>query len=234
MKIIAFGDIHMTLGNFAQIPGIKTADLIILTGDLTNLGGRTETKEILNQVMTINPRVVAQFGNLDRLEVNSYLDELDINLHGQARLLQRQVCLMGLGGSNPTPFKTPTEFTEEELSTYLKQAHAQAKTFMDLSGSGSRPKIPLILVSHTPPLDTKADRLSGDVHVGSSAVRRFIEEQQPALCLCGHIHEAKAEDWIGKTHILNPGMIHKHGWIEIDINTSASTGTRNALKAVLR
>ena len=230
MKIIAFGDIHMSLGNFAQIPGIKTADLIILTGDLTNLGGRSEAKEILNQVMTVNPRVFAQLGNLDRPEVDTYLNELDINLHGQARLFQRQVCLMGLGGSNLTPFKTPTEFTEEELSTSLNQAHEQARAFMDLSGSGKHRNPPLIFISHTPPLNTKTDQLDGGVHVGSTAVRHFIEKQQPALCLCGHIPEAKGEDWIGKTHILNPGMIHQQGWIEIDIDSSH----HGHVKAVLR
>ncbi len=229
MNIIAFGDIHMSLGNFAQIPGIKTADQIILTGDLTNFGGRLEAKEILNQVMTINPRVLGLLGNLDHFEINTYLDELDINLHGQARLLQRQVCLMGLGGSNPTPFKTPTEFTEEELSAGLTQAHEQARTFMALSKPGGHPKIPLILVSHTPPLNTKTDRLTNGAHVGSAAVRHFIEEQQPDLCLCGHIHEAKGEDWIGRTHILNSGMIHDdHGWVEITIDSQGH------VQAVLR
>lgn len=52
---------------------------------------------------------------------------------------------------------------------------------------------------HTPPYDTKLDRadLDGrtvdhvpfDPHVGSIAVRQFIEQRQPRLTLHGHVHE---------------------------------------------
>ena len=57
-----------------------------------------------------------------------------------------------------------------------------------------------VFLFHTPPYDTPLDRvpLDGqtyehvalDVHVGSIAVRRFIEERQPLLTLHGHIHES--------------------------------------------
>ncbi len=57
-----------------------------------------------------------------------------------------------------------------------------------------------IFLFHTPPYDTPLDRaaLDGkthehvalDVHVGSIAVRRFIERRQPLLTLHGHVHEA--------------------------------------------
>jgi Icc-related predicted phosphoesterase len=57
-----------------------------------------------------------------------------------------------------------------------------------------------IFLFHTPPHDTPLDRaaLDGrmvdhaplDVHVGSVAVRRFIERRQPLLTLHGHVHES--------------------------------------------
>ena len=57
-----------------------------------------------------------------------------------------------------------------------------------------------VFLFHTPPYDTPLDRaaLDGktyehvalDLHVGSIAVRRFIEERQPLLTLHGHIHES--------------------------------------------
>jgi len=57
-----------------------------------------------------------------------------------------------------------------------------------------------IFLFHTPPYNTKLDRaaLDGkmvdhvplDVHVGSIAVSRFIEEKQPKITLHGHIHES--------------------------------------------
>ncbi|MEJ2593948.1 MAG: metallophosphoesterase [bacterium] len=75
-----------------------------------------------------------------------------------------------------------------------------------------------IFLFHTPPYQTKLDRagLDGkfyehvplDVHVGSIAVKRFIEERQPAITLHGHIHESTSitgawEDRIGETVCLN-------------------------------
>jgi len=49
--------------------------------------------------------------------------------------------------------------------------------------------------------------------VGSDAVRAFIEKCQPSLCLCGHIHEARATDAIGATQVINPGNFSAGGYI---------------------
>ena len=50
------------------------------------------------------------------------------------------------------------------------------------------------------------DHVPLDVHVGSIAVRRFIESRQPLLTLHGHIHESARlsgswRDRIGRTHM---------------------------------
>jgi len=57
-----------------------------------------------------------------------------------------------------------------------------------------------IFLFHSPPYQTNLDRaaLDGrhadhaplDVHVGSIAIRRFIEERQPLITLHGHVHES--------------------------------------------
>jgi Icc-related predicted phosphoesterase len=75
-----------------------------------------------------------------------------------------------------------------------------------------------ILLVHVPPYRSKLDRaaLDGkmvdhaplDVHVGSIAVRRFIEERQPMLALHGHVHESARltgswKDRIGRTVCLS-------------------------------
>lgn len=71
-----------------------------------------------------------------------------------------------------------------------------------------------IFLFHVPPYRTRLDRaaLDGlrvdgvplDVHVGSIAVRRFIETRQPLLTLHGHVHESARltlswQDRIGRT-----------------------------------
>jgi Icc-related predicted phosphoesterase len=75
-----------------------------------------------------------------------------------------------------------------------------------------------VFLFHTPPYDTALDRaaLDGktyehvplDVHVGSIAVRRFIEQCQPLLTLHGHVHESSrlTGEWkirLGRTVCIN-------------------------------
>ena len=203
MRIIAFGDVHMELGNAGNIPGIEAADCIIVTGDITNYGSGEDAQKVFNQLLALNSNVLGLHGNLDQPEVGTYLEELGLSLHGRGRLLNG-IGLVGLGGSNFTPFNTPSEFSEADLAVLLTRGYAQ------IAGTEH-----VILVSHTPPVQTRTDRISSGAHVGSTAVRQFIEQQQPALCLTGHIHESKAVDRIGRTVILNPGMIKNGSYIEV-------------------
>ena len=127
---------------------------------------------------------------------------------------------MGVGGSNKTPFNTPAEFSEEQIRSFLLKVHEQALQYLTLAEPIEKIKIPLILVSHTPPLQTTTDRLRNGKHVGSTAVREYIEEYQPNLCIAGHIHDARGKDKIGSTPIYNPGMFRAGGWLEIQVNKS--------------
>jgi Icc-related predicted phosphoesterase len=83
---------------------------------------------------------------------------------------------------------------------------------------GEQPLDRAVFLFHTPPYDTSLDRaaLDGktyehvalDVHVGSIAVRRFIDERQPLLTLHGHIHESTrlTGEWkirLGRTVCIN-------------------------------
>ncbi len=65
-----------------------------------------------------------------------------------------------------------------------------------------------IYVIHTPPHNTSLDLTNLEVHVGSKAVKRFIEKEQPLMCLHGHIHESVGKEKIGKTIAINPGNEH--------------------------
>ncbi|MDD3985689.1 MAG: metallophosphoesterase, partial [Methanobacterium sp.] len=51
-------------------------------------------------------------------------------------------------------------------------------------------------------------------------LRKIIEEFQPSINLCGHIHESRAIDKIGKTNIINPGMLKERYACIININGS--------------
>ena len=203
-----------------NIPDAETADLIILNGDLTNFGTRKDAKKVLDAIFAVNPSVLAQIGNLDNFEINGYLDEINLNLNGKARLFKGAVCLLGIGGSNRTPFKTPSEFSEEQLADLGEQAYRQGVECLAQAAHMANIRIPVILIAHTPPFGTRLDMLTDGRHVGSTAIRAFIEKYQPDLCITGHIHEGKGIDAIGRTKIINPGMFRQGGWVDIHINTS--------------
>lgn len=68
-----------------------------------------------------------------------------------------------------------------------------------------------VFVLHSPPRDTHCDRIGANVHVGSRAIRAFIERRQPPLVLSGHIHESPRlsssyRDTLGRTVVVNPGQ----------------------------
>jgi len=74
-----------------------------------------------------------------------------------------------------------------------------------------------IYVFHTPPDNTNLDQVIhgfSKAHVGSMAVRKFIEQSQPYITLHGHIHETvivsgSFKDQIGKSICLAPGNYSK-------------------------
>ncbi len=86
----------------------------------------------------------------------------------------------------------------------------------DLAGLfGGRSLERAVCLFHAPPYNTSLDRaaLDGmmvdhaplDVHVGSVAIRRFVEERQPLVTLHGHIHESARltgawREQLGRTH----------------------------------
>jgi uncharacterized protein len=68
-----------------------------------------------------------------------------------------------------------------------------------------------VFVLHSPPRDTRCDMIGAGRHVGSRAIRRFIDVHQPPLVLAGHIHESPRvssayHDRIGRTLVVNPGQ----------------------------
>lgn len=204
MKIVSFGDVHMAIGQMRKIAlELSTADLLILSGDLTNFGGVADTTKVLTAARSYCSEVLALPGNLDRPEVIDFLRAEQVALHGESRWIGN-LGLFGCGGSNLTPFHTPLEYQATQLGEVLSQAVAAvAETPLQL------------MVCHTPPYATTLDRLTNGTPVGSPAVRRFIEDHQPHLCITGHIHESPGIDFIGRTKILNAGPLAAGGYIVV-------------------
>jgi Icc-related predicted phosphoesterase len=202
MKIVSFGDVHMATRNLKRMGEVmRDCDLVIISGDMTNFGGIDDTKKVLADVRRACPNVLALTGNLDQRDVMPFLEAEGIALHGKGRVVDG-IGIFGCGGSNITPFNTPTEFTEDEIYAALRAGYEQVREVR-----------PLLMICHTPPFETKCDRIMSGKAVGSTAARRFIEEVQPDVCISGHIHESAAEDSIGRTRIFNAGPFKGGGYI---------------------
>ncbi|MDR1489314.1 MAG: metallophosphoesterase family protein [Desulfovibrio sp.] len=230
---LAFGDVHNDIGRFAALEEIAAAEGVIVSGDITFAGGVEDALRVLLPLAGMNPNILAQIGNMDKGAVTGMLEEKGWNLHRSARRLFPGVYALGLGASTPTPFRTPSEYPEEVMAGWLDEAYRRGMELFaaeraeiradpacagrEEGGPAARPadEPVFVLVSHCPPYGTACDRLGNGHPAGSRAVRGFIEERQPDLCVCGHIHEARAEDFLGRTRVINPGPLSGGGCVLI-------------------
>jgi uncharacterized protein len=157
-------------------------------------------------------------GNDDDFGIDPILDSDEfrpVNADGKVLEVPGGLQLLSYGWSNETPWKTPREVPEEELYRRLDELAAQVDD----------PRRAVFMI-HVPPHDSGLDTApildenlrptvsAGDVlrgPVGSTAVRRLIEERQPVLSVHGHIHESAGERRIGATLSVNPGSEANHG-----------------------
>jgi Icc-related predicted phosphoesterase len=205
MVIITLTDIHARAGAISALSKqLRSADLVLLSGDITHFGHKKEMAAMIGIIRSYNPSVLAVSGNCDYPDAEEFLTEENISLNGLSREVQ-DLAFYGLSGSLPCPGKTPHEYSEEEFEVFLRDLNIP-------------PGIPQIMVSHQPPYNTINDLVSPGVHVGSLSVRKFIEEHQPLVCFTGHIHEGTGIDHIGNTAIVNPGPAGRGTYVLTEIS----------------
>ncbi|GAB6102247.1 metallophosphoesterase [Thermococcus atlanticus] len=204
MRIVAITDIHGRSGKAERLGRMledMEFDLLLIAGDLTNFQGRDKAEEILGHFLSLQKPVFSIFGNCDGRDIPELLSELGINVHSR-RVEVGGAGIVGIGGSNITPFSTIWELTEAEIQEILLRNYREGD----------------VILSHAPPHGTRADRVHLGMHVGSRALREFIEENQPPLVVCGHIHEARSVDRIGNTVIVNPGPLFRGHYAVIEFD----------------
>ena len=207
MKIVSIGDVHMATRNLAKMTDLmQNTDLFIIVGDLTNFGGVEDAGKVLAEARQSCKNLLAVPGNLDKPETFPFFEREGVALHGKG-IVVTGLGIFGCGGSNITPFRTPSEFTEEEICNALERGFEQVREVR-----------PLLMICHAPPFETKCDRIKGGRAVGSTAARKFIETFQPEVCISGHIHESAGVDRIGKTTVLNAGPFKDGGYVIIDFD----------------
>jgi hypothetical protein len=170
-------------------------DCALVIGDLTDFGPLGVAESIFERVKEFGIPILSVPGNCDPKQVLQVLERYGANLHENCKTVSG-VTFVGLGGSNVTPFKTPFELTEVEIQENLAAITPTTKDDW-------------VLVTHVPPHKTKLDEVEAGMHVGSKSLRQYVELNQPTVLVCGHVHEARGIDRLGRTIMVNPGPISK-------------------------
>jgi Icc-related predicted phosphoesterase len=161
-------------------------------------------------------RIFVSPGNDDEMEVDDVIRRAELVELGEGHVMEFDGFVMiSTGWSNPTPWKTHREESEEQLAGRID---AMASQVSDPSRA--------IFNLHCPPFKSGLDEapaIDADLKllhggralrpVGSTAVREAIEKRQPLLSLHGHIHESKGAVKIGKTLSINPGSAYEEGML---------------------
>jgi uncharacterized protein len=211
MRIIAFTDVH---GSYDRVEEILTTesffDAIVIGGDLTTHGTIDEARCAIQGLQKFGKPVLAVAGNMDLPTFEAAYETLNVNINAKGIVLD-DAGFFGVAGSPFTPMNTPYEISEAEI------ARRASLGWRDVSAAHWK-----IFVPHAPPRGTALDRILIGKHVGSSAVREFVELRQPDVLVCGHIHESRGIDVLGKTQMVNCGTAARGSYAVIEIGKAVS------------
>ncbi len=190
MRILAFSDLHRDLDQAARLTEMsKDADVVIGAGDFASIHeGLQETIDALTGIETPIVLVPGNNETLDALREATAEWSGATVLHGDSVEIEGKT-FFGLGGGIPvTPWDWSYDIEESEAEGLLSDLPEGA-----------------VLVVHSPPKG-HCDEAGNGMSLGSKAILKAIEDKQPELAVCGHIHESWGkESKVGETEIVNLG-----------------------------
>jgi len=175
-------------------------------------------------------------GNDDIPEIDPIIAESKTLVNPAEKLvtLDGQYEMISTSYANPTPWNTARECSEEELG---KKIEALVAKVSNISTS--------IFNFHVPPYDSTLDlapELDEELRpqsgpagmhtkpVGSTAVRKAIEDHQPLLGFFGHIHESPGQIKIGRTVCINSGSEYSTGLLRAYVIDLAGDTVSNSFR----
>jgi Icc-related predicted phosphoesterase len=156
-------------------------------------------------------------GNDDIFEIDAVIaaSKYVRSMEGQVVELDEHHEMANSGWSNPTPWNTHREESEEALLARIEAIISKVKNPSQA-----------VFNLHAPPFGSgldEAPELTKDLRpayagrsmipVGSKAVMTVIDKYQPLLGLHGHIHEGKGTRKYKKTLCVNPGSMYEQGML---------------------
>jgi uncharacterized protein len=152
-------------------------------------------------------------GNDDMFEMDEVLESSKSIIMSEGKILDLDghYNMISTGWSNPTPWDTHRECSEEEITEKIE---AMASKVENIDRC--------VFNLHAPPFGSGLDeapeldenlrpKYAGRslIPVGSTAVRDAIIKYQPPLALTGHIHEGRGIKRMKNTFVVNPGSSYE-------------------------
>ena len=215
LRILGLADLHDCT---ERLEGLKNlnCDLIAFCGDLHNGSSQERARPAAMALACLGPPVLIVPGNMDHRDVVPQLwEEAGFILLHQSSFRYKEYGFLGLGGmiaKDPRKLGDPNRYyhRDEEVYSLLDKAYQEV---LD-----ARRKIVIV---HQPPRGAQ-DLLYNGERSGSLQLRRFIEDRQPDLVLCGHIHEDRGECRIGSALVVNVGELRRGYAAVIDMDEKIS------------
>lgn len=188
-------------GAFPEVDGV------VLGGDLTAFGTVEDVRRVVRSFLGHGVPVLAVLGNCDPPAAEGVLREMGVECGLAARAVGEAV-FVGIGGSNLTPFRTPHEWGDAAMAAMVASLSVPASS------------LPLVVVSHSPPFGSGADRVPGGGVAGSRAVADLVRRLRPAAVLCGHIHEAVGVFDFDGVPVINPGAFRAGHYALVELGAA--------------
>ncbi|MBI5046323.1 metallophosphoesterase family protein [Candidatus Micrarchaeota archaeon] len=181
MKILAFSDLHDEEAAFESLSNFAPKfDFVFACGDLTI------SVSFAERILAEIPNCYVITGNWDNESVNRFLESKKQFVHEKRiQLTDSELNVVGFGFSNPTPYGTFGELSEEEIYGRMSKLHIDSNT---------------LLMLHCPPKGY-FDHARGRP-IGSESILKIIEEKKPFAAFFGHVHAHQGVQLLGPTTLI--------------------------------
>lgn len=207
MKIVCISDTH-TMHEEVNLPN---GDILIHAGDFSNKGGKSDVEDFFGWLMRMKPKyrhIVFIAGNHDKSFDEKYGPMPDWLAEGIAELEENNIYylkddLIELEGIRfyGMPW---TPWFYGDTWAFNKKIGPDMQEMLDMIEPCD------VLITHGPPMYTGDLAANNGAHVGCPLLKEKIEEIQPRLHICGHIHEGSGVQLVDRCIHVNASQLNEY------------------------